>query len=106
MVVVGISASTRTPSLTNWEPKSHKRSGYTGTNAFVLHDIIQNLKHISGSDTNHKRKTIKTKWAGEIIPRHSQVGQSQSNGLVEKASQEVESQVRTMLLALPMMIDD
>ena len=43
---------------------------------------------------------VKRKRDGDVIPRISSVGQSAANGVVEKAIQEVEAKLRTMLLAL------
>ena len=42
---------------------------------------------------------VKKRWAGEVVPRHSAVGQSASNGFVEQATRTVDAQLRTMLLA-------
>ena len=46
------------------------------------------------------RTQVKRKWDGEVVPRFSPKGKSQSNGVVEKAVQEVENQLRMMILAL------
>ena len=43
------------------------------------------------------RLRVKRNWSGEVIPQYSPVGQSASNGGVEKAIQEVETQMKVML---------
>ena len=46
------------------------------------------------------QERIKEAWSGEIILENSPVSSSQSNGVVEKAVQDVEGMVRTCIIAL------
>ena len=48
---------------------------------------------------------VKKHWGGETIPQMSPKGQSASNGVAEKAIQEIEAQVGTMLMALERRLD-
>ena len=44
--------------------------------------------------------TLARAWTGEVLPERSRKGESQSNGEVERAIQNLSAQVRTMKLAL------
>ena len=46
------------------------------------------------------QQRISEAWTGEVITENSPVGSSQSNGVVEKAVQETEGQIRTVKIAL------
>lgn len=55
-----------------------------------------------GQDVAMRALQMQTKrrWNGERIPRHSARGPSASNGVAEKAIQEIEAHARTLIMAL------
>ena len=58
------------------------------------------LKSDQGNAMKALKPQAKRMWGAEVIPQHSPHGQSAANGVVEKAIQDVETHIRTTVLAL------
>ena len=95
------------------ETRSHallSKSVSIDEDAYVVTAIVADIysmgykRIILKSDQENAMKAVRTqvkrKWDGDVVPRFSPKGKSAANGVVEKAVQEVEGQVRTMILAL------
>jgi len=85
-------------------------AGHKGANDELCNRVVRDLDFLGykeivmKGDQEYPLQTllsmIKASWDGRAVPENSAVGESESNGAVERAIQTVEGQIRTMKDAL------